>query len=703
MTTNSASGAGVAPHAVVSDDVSGPQAPRSDTPSTPAAPALPHMPGLDGLRGLAVAAVVVYHAGFSFMVGGYLGVSTFFTLSGFLITGLLLVELRETGKVSFRRFWNRRLRRLLPPILVTLALVTVVFGRLVATADQRANMRADVLASLFDVANWRFIAEGSGYGAATADPSPLLHFWSLAIEEQFYLVFPLLLWGLWRVSRGRSAVPAVVVVGLILLSAALPALFGMSVDRAYFGTDTRAAELLVGAALAFVLLSPGVRQWWQDRPRARLALTVAALAAATVQLYWWWTLPHGTPWLYRGGLTLYALMTALIIAAVVVGPGPMASVTSVRALRWLGTRSFAVYLIHWPLYLAVRQTFPDLPRGWQAALVILSSLAIAEASFRLFEAPIRAGRWPASHPGRFALAGVVVVVVLALMPLPFDPAQRTTDYESLLAQRSGQSQQAEPAASPPPPVKPEDAAAVPARPARVATFGDSVALLAAMGLAEYEETVTDPWLVDTGGEVVLGCGVTRYEARYVEVYEPLRAECKEWPSTWPQAIKESEPNIAMLITGAWEVTDMMLPGASDWSAVGSAATDDFVRAELTSAVDSLAADGALVMLVLWPPYAPWSTGRITDAAVRQADPARMLRLHEIMEEVAASRPDSTRVFDLSAWLGEQRLSDKGLRDDGMHIPAPVMTQLWTQGLAEAVYTEYAEWFASQQAIRSPTP
>ncbi|MSY22851.1 MAG: acyltransferase family protein, partial [Actinobacteria bacterium] len=226
----------------------------------PDGPRLPAVPALDGLRGLAVAAVVLYHAEFKVMIGGYLGVSTFFTLSGFLITTLLINESARNGSVALGAFWGRRFRRLLPASLATLALVATLFAWLVATADQRATMQGDIIASVFDVANWHFIFQGASYGDLFVAPSPVLHFWSLAIEEQFYLVFPVLLVLLWRVSKARLRVIGLTLGALALCSAALPWIFTMSKDRIYFGTDTRAAELLLGGVLAVVLSREPVRR-----------------------------------------------------------------------------------------------------------------------------------------------------------------------------------------------------------------------------------------------------------------------------------------------------------------------------------------------------------------------------------------------------------------------------------------------------------
>ena len=183
------------------------------------------------------------------MQGGYLGVSLFFTLSGFLITSLLLVEQQRTGSISLRRFWGRRFRRVLPAAWLTL-LAVVIAGWFLLDANEVSSFRGDVRASFLQVSNWRFLFEGQSYGDLFRSPSPVLHFWSLSIEEQLYLLYPLLLVGLLAVARGRRHLAALVLGIGALLSWGLPVLLGASLDRIYYGTDTRAGELLAGALLA---------------------------------------------------------------------------------------------------------------------------------------------------------------------------------------------------------------------------------------------------------------------------------------------------------------------------------------------------------------------------------------------------------------------------------------------------------------------
>ena len=646
---------------------------------------LSRLPGLDGLRGLAVVAVVAFHAGYEHMVGGYLGVSTFFTLSGFLITSLLLNESRRTDTVALRTFWSRRFRRLLPASLATIALVAVVFGPLVATADQRATMQGDVLSSVFEVANWHFIFTGSSYAQLFASPSPLLHFWSLAIEEQFYLLFPILLVGLWRLSRGRRGVLAAGLAALALASFLEPFVFDMSDDRVYFGTDTRASELLLGALLAVALSSEPLRRrlamryWW------RTAAIVAGVAALAVQAYWWWGLDQSTPWLYRGGFTLYAALSCLVITAAALPSGPMRAGLSVGVARWLGERSYGIYLAHWPIFLTVRQTWPDLGRNLSTAIAVAATLVVAIASYRLLERPVRSGRWPA--PGRavpVAALAMALVAATAFIPLPVDESQQTADfdqdlatYQEFLDQQGSRSTTTAPAKEPTAPVP------------GVAVFGDSTALGVGMGLGQ--------WSIDTGrlgvvkGSTKLGCGVTRFGAIRSDVVVKPDPDCVNWPERWALTVLDGKPDVALLDSAVWEIADAQLPGSSEWTAIGDPAVDDLIRSEFLTAVDVLASQGAMVALVTWPPYGSWADDGRPDAVSRQTDPARMARFNQILAEVAAARPDTVRLIDFAGWLGD-RSEDRSLRADGAHFYGPEFQQLTDEWFGPELERTWQEWW-----------
>ncbi len=396
----------------------------STTDPTSSRPSLPHVPALDGLRGLAVVAVLAFHGGFSWAVGGYLGVSAFFTLSGYLITSLLVVEWDATGTISLRGFWARRFRRLLPAALVVLAAValTSVFF---ADSGQLASLRADMLAALGNVANWRFVLDDRSYAELFTGPSPLQHYWSLSIEEQFYLVFPLATFLLLRATGGRRA-PVATVFGTAMAASLAWAWWLSSsptgAEQAYYDTGARAVELLAGALLALVLAG---RTGRVDRhPRLLAGAGNVALVALAVA---WAVVPQTSAILHRGGLALHATLVVLVLAAAHV-PGPVASFCSTAPLRAAGRISYGLYLIHWPVFVWLDSARTGLEGTPLFAVRVAVTFVLALASYALVEQPVRLRR---VLPGRRALAGVavgatVVVAMAFIVPATVRPDDRIT-------------------------------------------------------------------------------------------------------------------------------------------------------------------------------------------------------------------------------------------------------------------------------------
>jgi len=387
-----------------------PDAPRLRPQVPPPTTAMPYVPALDGLRALAVAAVLLYHGDVSWMPGGFLGVEVFFVISGYLITALLLAERQRTGGTAFLQFWARRARRLLPALFGVLTAVAVVW--LVWHPDEVARIRGDLAAALAYVTNWYQIVVGQSYAEALGRPSPLRHLWSLAVEEQFYLVWPVALALLVKVTRGRRT-PMVIATVTFAASAAVlgAALFRTGVDpiRPYYGTDTRAAGVLLGAALAIAAPPWSLRQ--QIRRRSRLLLSVLGVGGLLGISWMCVRANEFDPFVYRGGFVLLDLCTLALIAALVhpgvTGAGRGVGVVLGSApLVWIGRRSYGIYLWHWPIFVLTRPVLDLDPgawygSGWRLLAVRLAlTIAVAEVSYVFIEMPVRDGRMKAAWARR---------------------------------------------------------------------------------------------------------------------------------------------------------------------------------------------------------------------------------------------------------------------------------------------------------------
>lgn len=356
------------------------------------------------MRGLAVIAVLLFHGGVSWAGGGFLGVDAFFVLSGYLITRLLIEERSRAGRISLRAFWVRRIRRLFPALLALLLLVCL-YAAFLATPDTRHRLRLDALATLSYVANWRLAASGTGYFDRLALPSPLQHTWSLAIEEQFYLLWPLVVVAAFRWARRPLRTLLVIAGGAVLASAlAMAVLYSPGVDpsRVYYGTDTRAQSVLVGVALALLLAGAAGRAAEQSalRRRDRWGLEVAGGTGAAFTAWAWTTSTGGSAWLYRGGFAACGVAVAAVLADVVLVPeGLLSRLLSVSPLQVLGRISYGLYLWHWPIFLAVNGERTSLHGPALLALRLAATLAVSVLSFRFLELPVRHG---AISPGRAA-------------------------------------------------------------------------------------------------------------------------------------------------------------------------------------------------------------------------------------------------------------------------------------------------------------
>ena len=382
-----------------------------------------HLDALDGLRAVAVAAVILYHLGLGWAGGGYLGVDVFFVLSGFLITGLLVEERRTSGTVGLLAFWTRRARRLLPALALMLGALSL-YALAGGPGTNLQTLQRDLPATVFYVANWHFIAIQSSYFAQFVTPSPLEHTWSLAIEEQFYLGWPVLLLLVSRLRRWDWRRVAVAAVALLAIASAvdMARLAGGSTDlsRAYFGTDTRVFELMVGALLA--LWAESAHRSWTALTRWRGLPVLSGVSALGLVLGF--GLLGGPPrWMFEGGFAVAAVTTALLMAGVTgEGGGPVRRILSMRAMCWVGTISYGLYLWHWPVVVLLTRASTGMP-GWLVDPVrVALTLVLATASFYLVEQPARRRRLRGTGGLALAPVGVAcvaVVVALATMAPTF--------------------------------------------------------------------------------------------------------------------------------------------------------------------------------------------------------------------------------------------------------------------------------------------
>jgi len=641
--------------------------PRTDQPPTRArarrdpleerdgTPLLRHIPALDGLRGAAVAGVLLFHG--ELLGGGFLGVDLFFVLSGYLITSLLLTERRDKGRIELKRFWARRARRLLPALGGLLAGVAV-YAAVFASPDQLSQIRADAFSTMFYVANWHAIFSKIGYWDLFTSPSPLEHMWSLAIEEQFYVIWPFIAFLVLRPGRrtdgsARRGPRALFVVSatLGLASAGLMVVLAgpATIERVYLGTDTRAAAILVGAALASWLAWRGPARSTKGR---RLVLLSGWIGAAILAVAW--TATSGTTMsLYKGGLFLCGLSVAAVIAAVAhPQPGRLATVLSVRPLRFLGLISYGLYLWHWPVFLVVNQErvgFGGLPLFVLRASV---SIGIALVSYRFLERPIRAGMLPGWGMRIMAPAAVgalslaLLVTTIGARPTP------TTDDAIVAATRSIDTAVGIEVAAASPVVS-ESGSPPPTTPPRIMIAGDSVAFFLGQRL---DETQGDLGVV-AGSAALPGCRFTPGRVR-----TPTGAIVSDdgWPMCdllWADSVTKLQPDVVYLMFNGPGTSDREVDG--EWTNPCEARFDDYLTSQLNAAIDQLGSTGATVVMGT-------SVERRTDD-----DLERLGCFNQVVRDVAASRP-KVRVLDVNGFVCPdhvcaEQIDGQPLRPDGVHF------------------------------------
>jgi peptidoglycan/LPS O-acetylase OafA/YrhL len=611
-----------------------------------------YRPALDGLRAIAVLGVMLYHGLVSWLPGGFLGVDVFFVLSGYLITSILLAEWQTWRHIDLVGFYLRRARRLLPA-LVVVVLAVAVWARLEAAPDKYSEIRWDGVSTLLYVANWRFVFAHQSYFDQFGDPSPFRHMWSLGIEEQFYLLFPLLLVGLLAVTRGRRASTAGWL-GVGAVSSALVTAFlfdpGADPSRVYYGTDTRAQELLVGAAAAVLMIRRAEAGVW-----ARRVAAISGVGALVAILAGFMRIHDSDGIMYRGGFFILATICAVLIAATDVAErGPVTRLLSLPPAVWTGKISYGLYLWHWPLYIALSPARTDLAGNGLLAVRIGATFAAATISYLIVERPIRKGALTRMTPLRRRLIASLSLPI-AVGVLVFATVGGTT------------------AELPQSPFATTSLAG--AGTTHILVAGDSVGF----SLVEGFDPTSYPE-VTVASSVKLGCGLARQQVVYQGEPGLLNSECTHIIRTWTEAVHAQRPQIVVLVIGAWEVFDHEIDG-SDLT-VGSQRYAAYLTSRLERARRRLSYDDSTLVIPNVPCYGQLSSTPMdhAEASIRD-NPDRVAAVNEIVDNFIDAHPDDVRGVDLAGFLcprGSYRDTADGvqMRYDGVHFSKPGAARTW---------------------------
>ena len=592
---------------------------------------LSYMPALDGIRAVSILGIMANHGGFVWADGGVISVNVFFVLSGFLITLLLMKEWVRSGTIRLRAFWARRARRLLPALFVLLGGIGLYLLWFAPDGTQ-TSVRGDGLATLFYVANWHEILTDQSYFNQISAASPLLHTWTLAIEEQFYVVWPIVVIAILKLTRSTRVLFAVAVLGVLASATEMALLFHLhpmsDPSRLYYGTDTRAQDILTGAALGILLF----KRPTATSARGRLGFSAVAVAGAAIFVLEWARINASADLTYRGGFLLADVMVALVILGVTLAPqGLPARLLSLRPLTFTGQISYGLYLWHWPIFLVLNHARTGM-EDWPLFLVrVAVTYGVAVLSWFLVETPVRQKTFGNWKSWAWVPAGAAAVAATLFVTTSVSAAASPnvlTDPKAVYAQLATYENGTFPAGG---------------HQTRVLVVGDSLSLTVGFWLTPYASR----YGVVLRGRPLDGCGLaTTVPYNFHGTLSYPLAPCANWPTLWGTDVTQLKPQVVVLIVGFWEAMDRLYQGR--YQHLGQPSFDAYERANLERAVSVLGAGGAHVVLMTSPYY---DSGEQLDGQPwDEDDPARVDILNAMIESVAAEHPGQVSVIPLNRYL-----------------------------------------------------
>ena len=646
---------------------------------------LPYLPALDGLRGVGILVVLFWHAHVSWLSDGALFVlETFFVLSGFLITSLFIVERHNTGRVSLKRFWHRRARRLLPAFVPLFVIVTL-YSVFTASPFELNQIRGDGITSATYLSNWWFIFSGQSYFEGFAAPSPFRHTWSLSVEEQFYLLIAVAVFFAFRKFGPYRKVYLWVAFGGAALSAAWMALLwrfgqltteglapmgidpsslpewaatffnmvpGNDVSRLYYGTDTRLQGSLIGVATAFLVARIDLNKVKQR------TFEILAVIGIGGQIFGWLAIQgEGLSWLYTGGFFVWDLIVAAgIVAMMAPKPTKIGFGLSWKPLVWLGGLSYSVYVLHWPIYVWIDGLFSTTMDFVPLTILKLAVTGVVSyLSFRFWENPIRFKGLP-TPAKKWGMAVTSVVVAIAFLLSTTVGAQSGEELGALPTIDDGR---------------------VP-----MLIAGDSMPQVMYVNLTGRGDKEAGIALYPS---TLLGCGLGEGDVYVNGVATPRNDECRTWQQLYTNNVAAVQPAATILLAWGWDLYDRRFLDASGQYVdvpVGSDAWYELYGDTIQQAIDILTSQGGKVVLVTLPcvdldaptPQHPTNT--------EVAEPHRVQAMNALLWEKAEENAATTSLFDLNALLcpdGENYeafLGGELISNDGFHFTEHGADLVW---------------------------